>query len=66
MTTTTDVEVDATLHATLDMSLLMSPQHFLVAAHWFQHLGTAELAYHQQQKAQCLQSSGSRENVHPY
>jgi len=51
MTTSREVEVGATLHAALDMSLVMSPQHFLAAARSFQHMGAAELGHHQQQKA---------------
>lgn len=52
MTTSREAEVDAaTLRAALDTSLMISPQHFLAAACWFQHLGAAELGCHQQQKA---------------
>lgn len=39
MTTIREVEVDATLHATLDIGLEMSPQHCSAAACWFQHFG---------------------------
>lgn len=33
MTTSREVELGATLYAALDMNLVMSPQHFLAAAH---------------------------------